>query len=99
MCTTEQEEQEKFTQQYHSIIRQSLSKVSSVFDSIEYDIKDGKFKMKWLHGNEPTLDFSFDVIFQEKSTCHLEFVIDSYLAHVPEKIRFDVNSAQVNEII
>ena len=55
--------------------------------------------MKWLHGNEPTLDFSFDVIFQEKSTCHLEFVIDSYLAHVPEKIRFDVNSAQVNEII
>lgn len=55
--------------------------------------------MKWIHGNEPTLDFSFDVIFQNESVCHLEFVIDSYLAHVPEKIRFDVNSAQINEII
>lgn len=55
--------------------------------------------MKWLHGNEPTLDFSFDVIFKNENVCHLEFVIDSYLAHVPEKLRLDINSAQINEIV
>lgn len=49
--------------------------------------------MKWTHGYEPTLDFSFKVIFENKNVCELEFIIDSYLVHVPEKIRFDVNSA------
>ena len=61
--TTVDEEHEKFSNEYHSVIRQSLSLVSSTFEGLDYDIKDGKFSMSWSHGSIPTLDFSFAVIF------------------------------------
>lgn len=62
-ATTVDEEHEKFSNEYHKVIRDSLSHVSSTFEGLEYDIKDGKFSMSWSHGSVPTLDFSFAVLF------------------------------------
>ena len=84
--TTVDEEHQKFSDEYHNVIRQSLSLVSSTFEGLDYDIKDGKFQMSWSHGSVPTLDFSFAVIFQNEQVCKIEFIIDTFLAHVPEKL-------------
>lgn len=60
--STVDEEHEKFSNEYHKVIRESLSHVSETFQGLDYDIKDGKFSMSWSHGSVPTLDFSFAVL-------------------------------------
>lgn len=41
--TTIDEEHEKFSEEYHSVIRKSLSEVSSTFQGLDYDIQDGTY--------------------------------------------------------
>ena len=54
--------------------------------------------MSWSHGSVPTLDFSFAVIFQNEQVCKIEFIIDSFLPHVPEKLQGDNSTEQVDAI-
>ena len=66
MTESEISEHEKFAQQYHQVLRKTLSETSQVFQSLEYDIKDGKYNMKWAHHkNVPTLQFDFDVVVDQ----------------------------------
>lgn len=48
--------------------------------------------MSWSHGSVPTLDFSFGVLFQNEQVCKIEFIIDAFLPHVPEKLRQEESS-------
>ena len=100
MTENEVSEHEKFSNEYHKILRKSLAETSQVFQSLDYDIKDGKYNMKWEHHKKiPTLQFDFDVIVNQQQVCHLQFELDSHLAHVPETIQQQGSSEEVAKIV